>query len=134
MRETCPAHLILLHLIALIFGNNRKVTVSKGKCAHVFELPIILITPTEQTPHTTTLRRSAVWMHGFALSFRIPPCTTYYTVWHVVNFPQYWLLPVGDIDYISNQTGGGEKKLCLSKSVAEATRSKRHAKTQMEFT
>jgi hypothetical protein len=34
-----------------------------------------------------------------AISFRIPPCTTYLTVGHVVTFKQYWLLLVGDIDY-----------------------------------
>lgn len=85
---------------------------------------------TERTPkHHNVLVKCR--MQGVAIPFRIPPCATYHTAGHVVNFKQYWLLLAGDIDYISN--GIGEKKI-VSKYIVEKTESKRHATAQIEFT
>lgn len=47
-----------------------------------------------------------------AISFRIPPRATYLIVGDVVNFKQYWLLLVGDIDYTVTELEG--KKLTVS--------------------
>lgn len=63
-------------------------------------------------------------MQGFAIPFRIPPRTTYHTAGHR-------LLLAGYIDYISNRIGG--KKLCQN-ILLKRLESKRHAKTQIEFT
>jgi len=55
MRATCPAQLILLDFTVIkMYGNKRKVTVSKDKCAARIRVGIILIMTLERTPNTTT--------------------------------------------------------------------------------